>query len=303
MRYDGPIIDAHHHLWDLSMGRHPWLIEGDPAMQSLGDLGFLRRDYLIADYLADIGAQNVVGSVCVEAVWDRGRPVEEEAAWIKALDRPRAIASRVVAWAPLASPEVEGALDVLEAQGNVAGVRETIRWHPDPAKRWTEAGILDRPEWRQGAAALARRGLVLDVLMNPYQADDVARLARDIPALRIVVNHCGTPVDRDDAGLARWRAGLRAMAEHPNVAIKLSNYGAYGADRSLPALRAVLMTCIDAFGVARAMFGSDYPVGRRAMSYAEACERFKDVAEGFSGGEQRALFCANAASIYGFEAA
>ena len=26
--YDGPIIDAHHHLWDLSLARHPWLAAG-----------------------------------------------------------------------------------------------------------------------------------------------------------------------------------------------------------------------------------------------------------------------------------
>ncbi len=303
MRYDGPIIDAHHHLWDLSMGRHPWLMAGDPAMRSLGDLGFLRRNYLIADYLADIGPQHVVGSVCIEALWDPSRPVDEETGWIKSLDRPRAIAARVVARAPLASPDVEAALDALAAHGDVAGVRETIRWHPDPTKRWTEAGILDRPEWRRGAALLERRGMVLDLLMNPFQADEVVRLARDLPALRIVVNHCASPVDRDAEGLARWRAGLSAMASCPNVAIKLSNYGAYGRDNSLQALREVLMTCIDAFGTQRSMFGSDYPVGRRAMPYQDGCERFKDVMAAFPAGEQRALFHDNAARSYGFAAA
>jgi len=25
MRYDGPIIDAPHHFWDLGLGKHPWL--------------------------------------------------------------------------------------------------------------------------------------------------------------------------------------------------------------------------------------------------------------------------------------
>ena len=24
-RYGGPVIDPHHHLWDLSLQRHPWL--------------------------------------------------------------------------------------------------------------------------------------------------------------------------------------------------------------------------------------------------------------------------------------
>jgi predicted TIM-barrel fold metal-dependent hydrolase len=42
--YQGPIVDAHHHLWDLAMGRHPWLHEGLPA---LGDISFMRHTYLV----------------------------------------------------------------------------------------------------------------------------------------------------------------------------------------------------------------------------------------------------------------
>ena len=47
-----------------------------------------------------------------------------------------------------------------------------------------------------GLAAGARAGMLLEVLMNPYQSADVARLARDMPDLQIVVNHCASPMDR-----------------------------------------------------------------------------------------------------------
>ena len=36
--YRGPIIDAHIHLWDLGMDRHPWLRPTGGAIQALGDL-------------------------------------------------------------------------------------------------------------------------------------------------------------------------------------------------------------------------------------------------------------------------
>ena len=36
--YDGPIIDAHHHLWDLSGGRYPWLTKPEAAIGALGDI-------------------------------------------------------------------------------------------------------------------------------------------------------------------------------------------------------------------------------------------------------------------------
>jgi len=51
------------------------------------------------------------------------------------------------------------------------------------------------------------------------------------------------------------------------------------------------------------MFGSDYPVGRRNMSYQESYERFKDIIEVFSVQEQRDLFHDNAARYYRFNEA
>jgi predicted TIM-barrel fold metal-dependent hydrolase len=299
-RYHGPIIDAHHHLWDISLGRHPWITSEKSAIKALGDITYLKRNYLIEDFKADIGPQNLAGSVYVEAAWDRARPPVEEVAWLEGLERPGKIAARCIAWAPLKSPDAAFSLDALAAHACVVGIREVVRWHPDPAKRWTEAGILDDPAWRRGFAQLRAHGLMLELLMNPYQAQDVARLAAEFPDQTFVINHCATPVDRDAHGLERWKQGLALMGARENIAIKVSNFGAYGQDRSLEALRATVMTCIDAFGPRRAMFGSDYPVGRRNLSYQDTCERFKDIIQDFSPQEQRDLFHDNAARYYRF---
>jgi predicted TIM-barrel fold metal-dependent hydrolase len=300
MPYAGPVIDAHHHLWDLSLGAHPWIAGTDPAMQSLGNLDFLRHDYLPEHFLADVGETNFAGSVHVEAAWDRARDPVEETRWLMSLPRPRRVAHRLVAYVALEDPAVEDHLAAHQEAGPVVGVRETIRWHPDPAKRWTDPGILDRADKRRGIAALARANLLLEVLMNPYQSDDVARLAADMPDLQIVVNHCATPVDRDEPGLQRWRHGLALMAAQPNVAIKVSNFGAYAPDKTPAGLRQAVLTCIDAFGPARSMFGTDYPVGRRALSYADNVAGFAHAIEGFSAAEQLALFHDNARRIYRF---
>jgi predicted TIM-barrel fold metal-dependent hydrolase len=298
--YQGPIIDAHHHLWDLSLKRHMWLLEDDPALAALGDISFMRHTYLPADYFADVGAANVVGTVHIEAVWDRRRSPVEETAWLEMLERPRGIASRCIAYAGIAAPGAEAVLEAQAAFPRVAGVRETIRWHPDPAKRWAEAGIVGSDAFRRGVGLLRRHGFVLELLMNPYQAEEVAQLARDFPDQRILVNHCGTPVDRDAAGLERWREGLRAMAACPNIALKVSNFGAYGPDKTLPALRSTVMTCIEAFGTRRSLFGTDYPVARRNMTYAAMVSSFAEIIAGFSADEQGALFYGNAREWYGF---
>ena len=76
--YSGPIIDAHTHLWDLAMNKHPWLSPSNGSVQALGGLEKIRRTYLVQDYLRDSANQNIVASVHVEALWDRSDPLRRD---------------------------------------------------------------------------------------------------------------------------------------------------------------------------------------------------------------------------------
>ena len=58
----GPIIDPHHHLWDLGLGRHPWLAPRAGHSGGLGDLARLRQNYLPTDYLRDAADHNIVAT-------------------------------------------------------------------------------------------------------------------------------------------------------------------------------------------------------------------------------------------------
>ena len=60
------------------------------------------------------------------------------------------------------------------------------------------------------------------------------------------------------------------------------------------------MTCIEAFGTSRAMFGTDYPVARRNMAYAAMVDAFAEIIAAFSPDEQAALFHDNAHRLYRF---
>ena len=46
-------IDAHHHLWDLSLTKHSWLIDAmdQSEVVALGNYQGIRKSYLIEDYL------------------------------------------------------------------------------------------------------------------------------------------------------------------------------------------------------------------------------------------------------------
>src|SRR5262245_53410846 len=94
--YSGPVIDPHHHLWDLSLGRYPWLDPKAASSGGLGDLAPLRRNYLPADYLRDAAEHNVVATVHVEAGWT-GDDGLGETHWLETLARRGNVAARYVA--------------------------------------------------------------------------------------------------------------------------------------------------------------------------------------------------------------
>lgn len=64
-----PIVDTHFHLWDLDENYYPWLSDGDRS-SLIKDYSLLRKNYLVADLLRDIGELNVVAGVHIQAEHD-----------------------------------------------------------------------------------------------------------------------------------------------------------------------------------------------------------------------------------------
>ncbi|OBQ90433.1 amidohydrolase family protein [Mesorhizobium sp. AA23] len=301
--YSGPIIDAHHHLWDLSLGRHPWLTASAGERGGLGELDALRRNYLPEDYLRDAARHNIVASVHVEAGWASDDSVGETR-WLETLDKScGGVAARYVVHVPLASHNAAELIEAQAAFDRVIGIRDILSWDPDPARRFAARdGIMDDPAWRAGLGSLARYGLSFDLMVFPRQLAEAAHLAAAFPDQQFVLNHCGSPIDRDPEGLQRWRDGLRRLAERDNVAIKISDLVAYDHDWTLESLRPIVLHCIDCFGMKRAMFGSDFPVAGLHASFNEVYDSFKVITADLSRDEQAALFFGNAARIYRLDA-
>jgi predicted TIM-barrel fold metal-dependent hydrolase len=294
--YQGPIIDAHHHLWDLRLGKHPWLMPSAGARGSLGDLAGIRRNYLPEDYLADSKGQNIVASLHVEAGWLPGEGLDETR-WLLSLDRPGGVARGLVAAVALADPKAPDLLAAQAALPGVVGVRDILAWSPGQAFAARD-GLMDDPAWRQGLRALPRLGLSFDLMVFPRQLAAATRLAADFPEVQFVLNHGGSPVERDAEGMALWRRGLRDLARNPNVAIKISDLVAYDPGWSLDSLRPVVSHCIDCFGPDRAMFGSDLPVASLYARPADLWSTFRALTADLAEAEQRALFHDTAARIY-----
>lgn len=297
-RYPGPIIDAHHHLWDLSMDRHPWLRPAGGLSGALPGIERIARDFGCSEYLDDTAGYDVVASVHIEALW-AGNPVEETR-WLESLAAPGGIACRYVGGAPLGTDAAAGIIAEQAAFPRMTGIRAVLSWHPDPAKCFVRDPELGRnPDWRRDVALLARAGLNLELMIYPFQARIALEIARAHPDLTIIINHCGSPIDRDPEGMRRWRQALALLATAPNVAIKISDPCAYDHDWTEASIAEVALYCIEAFGPDRAMFASDRPVSGIWMSFDQMYSIYGKVAATLSDAERHALFAGTAARIYG----
>jgi predicted TIM-barrel fold metal-dependent hydrolase len=204
-----------------------------------------------------------------------------------------------VAYADLADPDVEGLLEKLADHDRVAGIRQILSWHPDPAKSAvTERRRIADLTWRRGFAILDRLGLSFDMLISPWQTEDALDLVRAFPGVKFALNHCGSPFDRSREGMKNWSDGLHALAQAPNVVLKVSDLVAYDPDWTESSLRDVLLTCLDAFGPDRCMLASDHPVVTRFASFWQTYETFRTVYADLGDDELFRMFAGNAANFY-----
>lgn len=117
-------------------------------------------------------------------------------------------------------------------------------------------------------AAAARR-LILSLALAPHHLPLVGEIAARWPELSILLHHMARVRGMErETGMR----GMLAIADRPNVHVKISGFGyaapgcAYPYDEIawMPRMLAELL------GPERLVWGSDYPVVRRYMTYAQA---------------------------------
>ena len=315
-----PIIDPHHHLLD-----HP------------------RHRYLLAELLADTSSgHNITATVFVDclAFYRADGPVplkpvgETEFAngvaamaasgsYDKLFGATRACAA-IVSHADLTLGAA--VVQVLQAQihagnGRFRGIRHAGGWDASPDIRNSHTnppqGLYGEPSFRAGFAQLAPLGLSFEAWQYHPQLPDVIALAQAFPGTSIILNHVGGPLGvgpyagQAEATFAAWRADIQALAQCPNVTVKLGGLGmrvGMFGHFNLPvpptslqiadAWRPWIGACIDAFGPQRCMFESNFPVDKISSGYAVLWNAFKRLAAGASADEKTALFSGTAGRVY-----
>jgi predicted TIM-barrel fold metal-dependent hydrolase len=211
------LIDAHHHLWDLSQKKHPNLI-GEPRHDFfMGDDSALRRNYLPEDYKRDAAGHNVLTTVHCEAERDRGGQVGETR-WITQINAEYGFPGAIVAHAWF---DTDNAEEIIAAQAAFPLVR-CIRSKPVTASSPDRVepgapGTMQDERWLRGFALLENYGPSWDLRLPFWHLGEAAAVARAFPNIAIVLNHTGFLWDRSDSGndiQSAARKLLIAAAQH-----------------------------------------------------------------------------------------
>lgn len=296
MSDDIPLIDPHHHLWDITNNYYPWLNDGAKP-SAFGDYSAIIHDYLLDDFLADAAGQNLVKSVHLDVGYDPADPVGETR-WLQAIADKRGFPHGIVGYADFSKPDVGDLLDAHMDSPNFRGIRQSMNYHEDPAKTYLSRPEVSRtPEWRRGFQELVRRDLSFDLQLYYPQMAEFHELARDFPDTQIILNHTGMQVDGIEHFDA-WREGMCTLASAPNVACKISGLGMGDFEWTTESIRPYVEEAIAIFGIDRCMFASNFPVDKLFSSYGAIFDAFKQITASYSRGDRMKLFHDNAERFY-----
>lgn len=241
-------VDSHHHLWLYTPEEYGWIDDSMSALQ---------RDFLPADLEREASAAGIDATIAVQA-----RQTLAETRWLLSLAAQSPLIRGVVGWADIAADDFPTTLETLRQNPLLKGLRHIVQAEPH--------GFLDAPAFNRGIASLLSTGLVYDVLIFARQLPEATRFVDRHPRQSFVLDHIAKP-DIQANGFASWNAAIRELARRDNVVCKLSgmvteaNWHTWSPTQLQPCFDTVL----EAFGPARLMFGSDWPVLTVASTYAQ----------------------------------
>ncbi len=308
---DLPIIDPHHHLWDLRGARNA--------------LGFRQEVYLCEEISRDIAdsGHNVIQTVFAQcgAFYRADGPEEmrcvgetEFVHGIAAMSRsgvygPTRLCTGIFSTADLRLGD--GAAAVLEAHLHASEYFRGVR---------TAFPSDLNDEFLKGFALLEKYNLSYDNWSPDFtRLPRLAALADKFPGVTVIVNHLGGRIDpdADEAELSAWKAAIDAVAACSNTVMKLGGAQMrvgdweppyhmhraatpWSSDQFMAALLPRYQYALEAFGPERCMFESNFPVDKDCISYRTLWNLFKKMARelGLSESEKSDVFSGTAARAY-----
>jgi L-fuconolactonase len=262
-------LDAHQHFWKYCPEDYGWI---DDKMAAI------RRDFLPQDLEPLLAADGFDGSIAVQA-----RQNLEETSWLLDLAAHNHIVKGVVGWVDLRSPNLAAQLDQFAQNPKLVGVRHVVQDEPDD-------NFMLGSDFRHGIARVQEYNLAYDILIFPRQLPAAIKLVREFPDQRFVLDHIAKP-SIAEARMDPWDRGIRELAKSENVSCKLSGMvtEARWHDWKPEDFRPYLDVVLNAFGPARLMIGSDWPVCTASAPYSRTMALVRDYIAAMTQDEQQSI--------------
>ena len=259
--------------------RHDWINE---------DMSVIRRDFLPADLEPILRAEGIDGCVLVQVEHSE----EENEFHLEHASRYDFIKG-VVGWVDLQSPGLEDRLAFYKSATKLKGFRHVLQGEKDRA-------LMLKPAFKRGIGMLKKYGYTYDILIYPDQLGYTREFVAAFPDQPFVIDHIAKPNIKDRRLVEEWKSAIRAVASSGNVSCKISGMVTEADWRNWKTadFRPFLDTVVQAFGVRRILFGSDWPVCLVAASYGQVLEIVREYFSTFSHSEQKDFFGGNATRFY-----
>ncbi len=233
------IVDSHQHLWQIGQNGHEW---------PTPDLDAIHRDFVTADLVAETAAAGVDATVLVQS-----QPADSDTDWMLDIAEASPLIQGVVGWADLAAPGAVEHLVELAGRPKLKGIRPMLQGLPDD--NWILSDAV-----APALEALRDLGLRFDALVFTRHLPAIGRLAKALPELPIIIDHCAKPpIAAGDLHI--WREAIARVADNANVVCKLSGlFTEMHPDQSPDVATPVADHVLSVFGADRLMWGSDWPV-------------------------------------------
>ena len=285
-------VDSHVHFWDL---KHPNLTYGWLAPEEvhpiLGDIDGMKSVRFDARHLwSEARFAGLTKVVHIQAAVGTPDPVEETR-WLTEMAADLPFPQAIVGHVDLAERDARAVMERHLESPIFRGVRDfsTARYLADPSSS---------PHFEAGFAMLAEHSLVADVDCAWEDMAAGRRLAESHPDVTIVLEHIGYPRSRDPEYFANWQDGISELSKAPNVHCKISGLGMNDPQFTVESLRPWVEHCIQSFGPARCLFGSNWPVDRLFSSYDAIIAAYTECISGYEESEQVSMFSGNASALY-----
>ena len=271
-------IDAHQHFWKFDAVRDSWITD---------DMVAIKKNFMPQDLEPILKENGFDGCVVVQSDQSAAETIFQltnatEHAFIKG----------VVGWVDLQAADIEEQLQEYSRHKKLKGFRHVLQGEQ-------QRDLMLSPKFINGIAALQKFNFTYDILIFPDQLNYSESLVAQFPDQKFVVDHLAKPNIRKKE-IKEWTLDIEAMAKHPNAWCKLSGMvtEADWKEWRKDDFTAYIDVVVNAFGVNRIMFGSDWPVCLVAASYQQVVEIVAGYFSSFSTDEQAKIFGGNAVEFY-----